>query len=233
MRFPSPLVPARLIRRRKRFLAEVAFDDGAEAVAHCPNPGSMLGLAEPGARIWVMSAAPGKALAWSWKLVELPGGHFAQIDTALPNRLAGAALRVGALPGLSGYAEVRAEVPCGAGSRVDFRLSAPGQPPAWVEVKAVTLRRAGDLAEFPDSVTARGARHLGVLAARARAGERAVLLYLAQRTDVGRLRLARDLDPGYAAAADAARAAGVEMLCWGCAISPGGVRLAAPLPVEP
>jgi sugar fermentation stimulation protein A len=231
MEFPTPLVPARLIRRHKRFLADVILDDGREAVAHCPNPGSMFGLADPGARIRVMPAGPGKRLAWSWKLVELPGGHWAGIDTAVPNRVVGEALRARAVPALAAYGSVRPEVRYGRASRVDFLLSAPGLPDAYVEVKNVHLRREADWAEFPDCVTARGARHLAELSAVAAAGARAVLIYLVQRTDCARFRLAADLDPGYAAAAAAARAAGVEMLCHSTRIDPTGVHLSRPLPM--
>ncbi|MCX7645728.1 MAG: DNA/RNA nuclease SfsA [Rhodobacteraceae bacterium] len=229
MEFPTPLVPARLVRRHRRFLADVVLEDGRAAVAHCPNPGSMIGLAEPGQRIWLMPAGPGKRLAWSWKLVELPGGHWAGIDTAVPNRVVAEALRARAVPQLAAYGTIRAEVAYGAASRVDFLLSEPGLPDAYVEVKNVHLRREADWAEFPDCVTTRGARHLAELSAVATAGARAVLLYLVQRTDCARFRLAADLDPAYAAAAAVARAAGVEMLCHAARIDPGGVRLAQPL----
>ena len=232
MRFAAPLVPARLVRRYKRFLADVELDDGRIATAHCPNPGSMAGLAEPGMRIRLMPAGPGRKLAWSWKLVELPGGHWAGIDTAVPNAVVGEALRAGAIAELSGYASVRAEVAYGARSRVDFLLDGPGRPAAYVEVKNVHLRRAGDLAEFPDCVTARGARHLDELAAMVRAGHRAVILYLVQRTDCARMRLAADIDPAYAAAAQRAREAGVEVLCHGTRVDPSGVTLGPRLPVE-
>jgi sugar fermentation stimulation protein A len=232
MEFPTPLIPARLIRRYKRFLADVAFDDGSEATAHCPNPGSMMGLADPGARVWLMPTDdPRKKLGYSWKLVELEGGHLAGIDTAVPNRVVGEALRAGRVADLAGYGTVRAEVPYGKASRVDFLLTGAGLPDAHVEVKNVHLRREGDWAEFPDCVTARGAKHLAELSAVAAAGGRAVMLYLVQRTDCARFRLAADLDPGYAAAATAARAAGVEVLCYGTRIDTGGVHLGAPLPV--
>lgn len=231
MEFPTPLVRARLVRRHRRFLADVVLDDGRAAVAHCPNPGSMIGLAEPGQRVWLMPAGPGTRLAWSWKLVELPGGHWAGVDTAVPNRVVGEALRDRAVPQLAAYGSVRAEVRYGAASRVDFLLSEPGLPDAYVEVKNVHLRREGDWAEFPDCVTVRGARHLAELSAVAAAGARAVLIYLVQRTDCARFRLAADLDPAYAAAAAAARTAGVEMLCHAASLDPTGVRLAHPLPM--
>ena len=232
MEFAAPLVRARLVRRYKRFLADVAFDDGREATAHCPNPGSMAGLAEAGMRVWLMPGGRGKKLGWSWKLVELPQGHWAGIDTAVPNRVVGEALRAGRVAELARYTSVRAEVPYGTRSRVDFLLGGQGLPPAYVEVKNVHLRRTGDWAEFPDCVTARGARHLDDRGGRVGGGHRGVMVSLVQRTDCARLRLAADLDPAYAAAARRAQEAGVEVLCYGTRIDPGGVTLAARLPVE-
>ena len=228
MRFQSPLVPARLIRRYKRFLADVTLDDGREVTVHCPNPGAMTGLAEPGTRIWL---EPGRGrLPFGWRLTELPGGHFAGIDTAVPNRVVKEALADRGLAPFAAYDTVRPEVRYGERSRVDFLLTGDGLPDAWVEVKNAHLRRDGTLAEFPDCVTARGARHLGELARMARAGHRAALVYVVQRTDCDRLSLARDIDPGYADAARAAAEAGVEMLAFATRIDPGGVTLAGPLP---
>ncbi len=232
MEFAKPLVRGRLIRRYKRFLADVALDAGGEATAHCPNPGSMMGLDAPGLPVWLEpNDDPRRKLRYGWRLCELPGGHWAGIDTATPNRAAGEALRAGLIPELAAYRGVRAEVKYGVRSRVDFLLTEPGLPDAWVEVKNVHLRRTGDLAEFPDSVTERGAKHLRELAAMKAQGARAVMLYVIQRDDCARLAMAADLDPGYAAAFRTARAAGVEALAWVCAISPEGVRLDHPAPV--
>jgi len=234
MRFQTPLIPATLIRRHKRFLADIRFDDGSEAVAHCPNPGSMMGLNAPGTRIWVEpNDDPKRKLRHGWRLVELPGGHWAGIDATAPNRIVAEALVKGRIAELAGYSTIRPEQRYGRNSRIDFLLSAPGRRDAYVEVKNVHLRRTGDWAEFPDSVTARGTRHLGDLQAVAARGARAVMLYLVQRTDCARFRLAADLDPAYAAAFDAARAHGVEALCYGTAISETGVRLGDRLPVSP
>lgn len=234
MRFPSPLVPARLVRRYKRFLADVVLEaDGREVTVHCPNPGAMLGLADPGARVWVEPSTDSRRkLGYGWRLVELADGHLAGIDTAVPNRVVGEALRAGAVPALAGYASVRPEQRYGRASRVDFLLSGPGLPDAYVEVKNVHLRREGDLAEFPDCVTARGARHLAELADMVAGGARAVMLYIVQRTDCSRLALARDLDPAYGRAFDAARSAGVEAICHATRIDTDGVTLGATLPVN-
>lgn len=235
MRFQTPLVPARLIRRYNRFLSDAELESTGEVVrAHCPNPGSMMGLKEPGLRIWLEpNDDPKKKLNYGWRLVELDGGHWSGIDTAVPNRVVGEALRGGAIAELAAYRDIRPEVKYGTNSRVDFLCRGSGLPDAYVEVKNVHLRRDGDWAEFPDSVTARGAKHLVELSAMVGAGHRAVMLYLVQRTDCARLRMAADLDPAYARAFDAARAAGVEMLCYGTRIDVDGVEIAAALPVDP
>ncbi|MCV6594850.1 MAG: DNA/RNA nuclease SfsA [Silicimonas sp.] len=232
MRFQTPLVPARLIRRYKRFLADAVLEaDGREITAHCPNPGAMLGLADPDMRIWLEpNDDPKKKLKFGWRLVELPGGHWAGIDTAVPNRVVGEALRAAAVPGLEAYGGVRAEVKYGQNSRIDFLLTETGLSDAYVEVKNVHLRRAGDLAEFPDCVTARGAKHLGELAAMVAEGHRAVMLYLVQRDDCARFDLARDLDPAYGGAFDRARAAGVEVIVMGTEISRDGVTIGSQFP---
>lgn len=233
MRFQTPLVPGRLIRRYNRFLADVTLDSGEDVTAHCPNPGAMLGLREPGLRVWLEpNDDPKRKLRHGWRLVELPGGHWAGIDAGLPNRVVREALENARIRELAAWSALRAEVGYGERSRVDFLLTGPDLPDAYVEVKNVHLRRDGDWAEFPDSVTARGARHMAELARMAEAGHRAVVIYLVQRTDCARFRLADDIDPAYAAACRAARAAGVEMLCYGTRIDVEGVSLAHPLPVD-
>ncbi|MFQ6547329.1 DNA/RNA nuclease SfsA [Aestuariibius sp. 2305UL40-4] len=232
MRFDTPLVPARLIRRYNRFLTDAELETGEIIKAHCPNPGSMMGLKEPGLRIWLEpNDDPKKKLKYGWRLVELPDGHWSGIDTAVPNRVVGEALRSRAVAELSGYEGVRPEVKYGTNSRIDFLLTQEGLPDAYVEVKNVHLRREDDWAEFPDSVTARGAKHLGELSNMAAQGHRAVMLYLVQRTDCARLKMAADLDPAYAAAFQAARDAGVEMLCYDTVIDRDGVSFGRPLPI--
>ncbi len=228
MDFARPLIPARLIRRYKRFLADVTLDDGREVTAHCANPGSMMGLAAPGTKVWLEpNDDPKKKLKFGWRLVDHENGHFTGVDTSLPNRVLKAALMANEVPGLSGYDLVRPEVKYGENSRIDFLLTGGG-PDIYVEVKSVTLCRHAGLAEFPDSVTARGAKHLTELAGVAAAGHRAVMLYLVQRTDCEALTLAVDLDPGYAAAFKAA--SGVDVIALGCNISPKGISLADPIP---
>lgn len=223
MRFPSPLVEARLIRRYKRFLADVEFIDGRTETVHCANPGAMLGLAEPGMRILLSPASnPHRKLKWNWELVQLPSGHWAGINTAHPNALAAEAIAEGKIAELTGYGNLRREVKYGASSRIDILLTEPGRPDCYVEVKNVHLKRDSacpGLAEFPDCVTARGLKHLQELAEMVRLGARAVMLYLVQRTDCAQMAVAEDLDPNYAAGLQTALAAGVEAIAYDCDIT--------------
>jgi sugar fermentation stimulation protein A len=230
MRFASPLLRATLQRRYKRFLADILLPDGSTVVAHCPNPGSMLGLAEPGLAVWLSrSDDPRRKLAHCWELVE--AGALVGVNTGRANALAAEAIGAGALAPLAGYDTMQREVRCGD-SRLDFLLTGPAGPPCYLEVKSVTLRRRPHgPAEFPDAVTARGARHLATLAGLAATGARAVLLFLAQRNDADAFTLARDIDGAYAAAFDRARAAGVECLCYACTVTPKGITVARPLTV--
>lgn len=234
MRFQTPLVPGTLIRRYKRFLADVTLADGQEVTAHCANPGSMMGLAEPGMRVWLEpNDDPKKKLRFGWRLVEHGDGHFTGVDTAVPNRMLRFALEAREVPGLADFDTLRAEVPYGQKSRIDFLLSRSGDKDTYVEVKSVTLSRLRGLAEFPDSVTARGTKHLGELTEMVALGHRAVMLYLVQRTDCDRMTLAGDIDPAYARAWQAATAAGVETMALDCQITPEAVRLGKPIPVLP
>jgi len=194
----------------------------------------MMGLAEPGSKIWLEpNDDPKKKLKFGWRLVDHENGHFTGVDTSLPNKAVRAALESREIAALADYTTVKPEVKYGTNSRIDFLLSGDGLPDAYVEVKSVTLSRTPGLAEFPDSVTARGAKHLGELAEVARAGHRAVLLYLVQRTDCTQVTMAGDIDPTYAAAHADATQAGVETLCIGTHITPQEVRIAAPLALAP
>ena len=226
MHFPTPLVPATLIKRYKRFLADCRLEDGQIVTAHCANPGSMMGLAEVGEKIWLEpNDDPKKKLKFGWRLVDHENGHFTGVDTSLPNRAVRAALEAGEIAALAAYKTVRPEVKYGTNSRIDFLLCQEGLRDTFVEVKSVTLCRQPGLAEFPDSVTARGAKHLGELAEVAKTGQRAVLLYLVQRTDCDRVAVAEDIDPTYAQAFREAQNAGVEIIAYDTRISPEGVEI--------
>ena len=235
MDLPAPLLPGRLIRRYKRFLADVILDDGRTVTAHCPNPGSMMGLAMEGLPVWLSeSRDPRRKLAFALELVGLESG-LVGIHTSRPNALAAEALAEDRLPELSGYARHRREVPFGTRSRVDLLLESDDRPACYVEVKNVHLRRPEgpypDAAEFPDSVTARGSKHLRELGLRVAEGDRAVMLYIVQRTDCTHLRFAEDLDPTYATAVRDAMAAGVELVCYGCRIDLQRIVVDRPLQI--
>ena len=232
------MIPATLLRRYKRFLADIELEDGAELTAHCANPGSMMGLAEPGSEVWLSPNTNPKAkLDWRWELVRTAGGHLVCINTALPNRVGEEAVAAGAIPELAGYGSLRREVKYGQNSRIDILLEDDARPPCYVEIKSVTLRRPEGIhptaAEFPDAVTKRGAKHLMELADVAENGGRAVMLYLVQRGDCDRFRVAADIDPGYAAAMAEARRRGVEALCRQCDVSQHGIDIGGALPVVP
>lgn len=226
MDFTQTLICGRLVRRYKRFLADVILDgDGSEITAHCANPGSMLGLNAPGSRVYLSrSDNPARKLPLSWELIEADG-VLVGISTAHPNRLVEEAILAGSVPGLSGYPELRREVKYGVNSRIDILLEAPDRPRCYVEVKNVHLMRQPGLAEFPDSVTARGAKHLRELSDMVRDGHRAVMVYLVQRPDCDRLAMASDIDPAYAEALVEARAAGVEVIAIGCSVTPEAIRV--------
>ena len=236
MRFPAPLLPATLVKRYKRFLADVVLPSGETMTVHCANPGSMIGLAAPGARVWLSkSANPKRKLAHSWELIEVDFGTGAElvgINTAHPNSLAAEAIAAGAIAELAGYGTVRREVKYGRNSRVDFLLEHASRPPCYVEIKNVHLMRQPGLAEFPDAVTKRGAKHLGELADMVAQGHRAVMLFLIQIGSARRFVLARDIDPGYGKAFDRARAAGVEAVAYRCGITRDGIEVVEPVPIE-
>ncbi|HBU62332.1 MAG: DNA/RNA nuclease SfsA [Oceanicaulis sp.] len=225
MRFPAPLHPGVLIKRYKRFLADVTLDTGDTVTAHCPNPGSMMGLKEPGSRCWLSHADdPRRKLKYTLEVLEADGA-LVGINTHRPNALAEEAIREGRIPSLSGYGSLRREVRYGVNSRIDLLLESEDRPACYVEVKNCHLMRTPGLAEFPDSVTTRGAKHLGELSEMVRQGHRAVQLFIVQRPDCEALSTAEDLDPDYAQALCDAAAAGVEVLAWACAVTLDGIEV--------
>lgn len=225
MNFPSPLTHGRLVSRYKRFFADIVLDDGAAITAHCPNPGAMLGLNQPGLGCWVSrSDDPKRKLAWTLELVEADGG-LVGVNTMLPNRLVAEALAADAIPELTGYATHRREVKYGENSRVDFLLTAEDRPACWLEIKNVHLSRTPGLAEFPDCVAARSTKHLRELEAMVAAGDRAVALFVVQRNDCAAFSACAELDPAFAAALHRTADAGVEVLIYACAMSTGGIGI--------
>jgi sugar fermentation stimulation protein A len=232
MQFDPPLVRARLVKRYKRFLADAVLDDGTAVTAHCPNTGSMLGVCAPGSTVW-LARKPGGKLGWGWELVEdatQAAPTLVGINPLNPNRLAEEAIRAGRIAELAGYPALRREVRYGReNSRIDLLAEAPDRPACYIEIKNVHLRRTPGLAEFPDSVTRRGAKHLRELAQMVQMGQRAVMFFLVQRQDCARFAVAADIDPAYAAALGEARSRGVETICYGCRITPAEIAVDGPL----
>lgn len=231
MKFSAPLLAGRLVRRYKRFLADVLLEDGSEITAHCANPGAMLGLKEPGSPVWLsQSDNPKRKLKYSWELIEADGA-LVGINTAHPNALVEEALLQGRMAAFKGFARLRREVKYGKNSRIDILLEQEEGHRTYVEVKNVHLMREAGLAEFPDSVTARGAKHLAELADMVGEGHRAAMVFLVQRPDCARLSLAADIDPVYAKAFHDARAAGVEAYAIGCDVRLDGIDALKPVEI--
>ena len=235
MIFPAPLVRGTLVRRYKRFLSDIELE-GETVIAHCANPGAMTGLDAPGSEVWLSANRNPKAkLDWRWELIRV-GDHLVGINTSHPNAIVAEAIEGGRIPELGGYGAQRREVKYGQSSRIDILLEDDGRPPCYVEVKNVHLKRdqAGreGAAEFPDSVTKRGAKHLVEMSDMVQGGARAVMVYLVQRGDCDHFRLADDIDPAYAAALDKALAVGVEAICYDCSVAVDGIELARPLRIE-
>lgn len=236
MRYPSPLIPARLVRRYKRFLADMLLEDGTAITAHCANPGSMLSLAVRGHRCWLShNPDPKRKLAYSWELEEMATGCVG-LNTARANQIVAEALAAGAISELRRWPTVRREVDDGRGSRLDFHLSASDGSACWLEIKSVTMSRQPGLAEWPDAKSARGLRHLEALSALAARGDTAVLLFLVQRSDCTGFRVAADIDPVYARALAAIQAtpsaAKSLILVYDCAVSPAGIEFRKPLDLQ-
>ncbi len=232
MNFPDPLIRGTLIKRYKRFLTDVELENGEIVVAHCANPGSMLSLLEEGAEVWLSPARnPKRKLKFTWEMIRI-GDSLVGLNTSLPNAIVEEAIENDLIPELAGYESLRREVKYGKNSRIDILLESPGIPICYVEIKSVTMSRSNilddkyeNLAEFPDSVTARGAKHLQELSDQVAEGKRAVMLYLVQREDCDCFSVAADIDPTYAAGLMAAKEAGVEVLCYGCSVSPEAIKI--------
>jgi sugar fermentation stimulation protein A len=240
MQYPTPLLKGVFLRRYKRFFADIRLDSGQEITAHTPNTGSLRTCTDEGAEAYVsQSDNPKRSLQYTWELVR-SGTSLVGVNTLLANRLAEEAIRAGRIPELSGYATVRREVRYGENSRVDLLLEdstedltedSPYLPPCYVEVKNVSMG-IGGVAAFPDAVSARAKKHMGELAAQVAQGARAAVLFVVQRMDCERFTPADEIDPAYGEALRAAVKAGVTALAWRADVSPDGIELTAPLPVD-
>ena len=229
MKLPQPLYHGTLIRRYQRFLADVELDDGTRVTAHTPNTGSMQGCARPGSRVLLsLSGNPGRKYPHSWELVHADGVWIG-INTQLPNLLVREAIENGTIAELSGYRQIRGEVPYGTGSRIDLLLTGPCGH-CYVETKNVTLVQEG-CALFPDAVSARGQKHLRELMEVVRLGHRAVNLFVVQRGDGASLSPADAIDPAYGVLLREAARNGVELLAYRAVVTQSEVRLSHSLPV--
>ena len=221
MQFDPPLVKGTLLKRYKRFLADVELDNGQVVTAHCANTGAMTGCAEPGFTVWLrFHNDPKRKLPCSWVLAQNQRGDFIGIDTHMANKLVEEALRKGKIEPLSDYSEIKREVKYGSqNSRVDFLLSNNDDKPCYVEVKSLTLCLDDHVGVFPDTVTERGRKHLIELTEMATRGHRVVLIYCVQHTGVRRVSLQNPIDPAYAEALFHAERAGLEIYAYSCLIN--------------
>ena len=232
MIFDPPLIKGKLIKRYKRFLADIILEDGTEITAHCANTGAMTGCAPAGATVWLsVSDNPKRKYAHSWQLVELKPGVLACINTGLTNKLALEALQNQQIIELNGFDECRSEVPYGEeNSRIDFLLSYPHQQ-AYVEVKQVTLSLQDGVSGFPDAVTKRGQKHLRELIQQVNSGYRAVLLFIIMRSDVSLVTPEDSIDADYGQLLREAIREGVEVLAYGTKIDQYGMVVDGSIPV--
>jgi sugar fermentation stimulation protein A len=233
MRFDQPLVAGRLLRRYKRFLADVELADGRVVTAHTPNTGAMLGCSQPGSRVWLRdSGNPKRKYPLSWELVETAEGTMVGINTGLANALVREAIECGLIAELAGYARMRSEVPYGhENSRIDLLLEHASAPPCYVEVKNVTLVESA-VARFPDAVSARGSKHLRELALMVEQGARSVILFCVQRNDVDVFEPADLIDPLYGQTLRQALSRGVEALAYVASPTLEGISLQRSLPLR-
>ena len=235
MRYEAPLIRGTLVRRYKRFLADVVLEDGSETTVHCPNTGSMLGCRTPGSTVWLLRASnPARKYPLGWELVEAEPDVLVGINTGRSNALVAEALDRKMVSELAGYASVRREVTVpGTRSRIDFLLGGhPEDPDCYLEVKNVTAAVSGGEAFFPDAVSTRAARHVDELAALAAKGKRSAMCFCVQRGDVSRVRPADRIDPAYGKALRRAVRAGVEVYALRAEVTLASVRLEHRIPVE-
>jgi len=235
MKFASPLIEGRLVSRYKRFFADIELTDGTIVTAHCANTGSMAGLKETGSRVWISKADnPKRKLQYDWRIIEIcqaPKTALVGVHTAWPNKIVEEALGDQKIPELAGYGNLRREVKYGENSRIDFLLEHENKPPCYVEVKSITFSRTQGLAEFPDSPSIRAAKHVTELTNMVKQGARAVMLYVVQRDDCDRFKIANDVDPKYQEAITLAQKIGVESLCYACTLSPEEITISHPITI--
>ena len=226
MQFSSTLIEAKLLRRYKRFLADVIFKNGEKKTVYCPNPGSMLGLTDKNTKIWLQeSISKNSKYKFIWRLVESNTGKLICIDTQMANKVVYENLLKREIPELKRYKEIISEPKVADGSRLDFLLKSKGEKSCFIEVKSSTLSRFPNISEFPDSVTARGSKHLSLLTNLKNDGFRAIQIYLIQRSDTNFFKIAKDIDHQYFKSFQIAKKSGVEILVLQSLVSKDGIEL--------
>ena len=232
MKFVDPLISGRLIKRYKRFLADVELENGKLVTAHCANSGSMRSINQAGSEVWLSPAQnPNRKLKFTLELIKLNKSYIG-VNTALPNLIVEGAIRNKKISELEGYSNLRKEVKYGKNSRIDILLEDQDRSNCYVEVKSVTMKRGlkkSDPVEFPDAVTKRGTKHLSELTEMVAKGHRSVMFYLVQRQDSDFFTIAADIDPDYNTALEKAIAAGVEVLCYQCKLDTKRIEISRPL----
>ncbi len=230
MQFNTPLIEAKFIKRYKRFFVDAALPNGQVVTAHCANTGSMLGLIEEGATVWLSETDnPKRKLRYTLEIVQTPTS-LVGVHTGRPNKLVQEAIASGELEEFQNIATIKPEQKYGQNSRIDLLIEQTDGPPLYLEVKNVTLQQ-NNVALFPDSVTSRGAKHLAELSAEVEKGNRAMMFYLVQRGDCEHFSPAVDIDPHYTAELKKAIASGVEAIAYECTITPNEIRLSKRLPI--
>lgn len=231
MQFAKELLKGTLIKRYKRFLADIELANGQIVTAHCANSGALYGVTTPGLAVWLSeSDNPTRKLKYTWELAQV-NGVMIGVNTSWPNSLAAEAIETQVIAELQGYTNLKREVKYGQASRLDILLQHPGKVDCFVEIKNVHMNRQPLLAEFPDAVTSRGTKHLGEMIDVIQQGKRAVMLYVVQRADCDHLRFAGDIDPTYAKTAAQAKAVGVEFYAYQCEVTPQGIIIKTAIPV--
>ena len=231
MIYSAGLHKATLIRRYKRFLADVQLEDGTLTTAHCPNTGSMESCHSEGCIVWLSySDNPARKLQWTWEFTQTSEGLIG-VNTSRPNQVVGLAVEQGLIPNLTGYSTVRREVKYGKNSRIDLLLESPDRSPCYVEIKNATLCR-GDMILFPDAVTERGLKHLEELSEMVKLGHRAVMLFFVNRPDGRAFTVADEIDPKYGAGLRKAVADGVEVMAIRAISTPTEITTGPAVPLE-
>ncbi|UCQ17259.1 DNA/RNA nuclease SfsA [Edwardsiella tarda] len=233
MQFTAPLQSATLLKRYKRFLADVRRPDGQIFTLHCANTGAMTGCATPGDTVWYSTSDnPRRKYPSTWELTESQTGAWICVNTQRANALVHEAIAQQRIVELSGYTKIRSEVRYGTeNSRIDLLLQAEERPDCYIEVKSVTLLQQG-CGYFPDAVSTRGQKHLRELQQQVQSGARAVLFFAVLHSGIERVRAARHIDAHYAQLLAQASDLGVEVICYTARITPGGITLTRPLPFE-